>query len=270
VTEDTAQPAPRWSSRTLAGGVRVGRIGSQIVVEWQGIGRLLISGSGSSGRFEPVAGIDPAVLDKFRATSLVACRRYLAGDLSLHGSAVRLSSCAVVFVGEKGAGKSTTAMALVERSGGEFLADDIVPIDWIGDTPVVLPMDESLWLSAEVSAWFGRDSNYEGKRPHPPRARATSSEQLGAIVELVFDDSVDRVDLQPLRGQDAFLVLSKAHVCYPTDRDAEALRDLESRARLGRAGRIFRLRRRRKFDTLDAIAAVVGQRFDGRTADEGR
>jgi hypothetical protein len=247
----------------------VGTIGSQIVVEWPHIGRLLVSGSGASARFEPLAGVDPAVLDKFRATSLVACRRYLAGDLSLHGSAVRLSSCAVVFVGEKGAGKSTTAMALVERSGGEFLADDIVPIDWIGDTPVVLPMDESLWLSAEVSAWFGLDANYAGKMPHPPRARATTSEHLGAIVELVFDDSIDGVDLRPLRGQDAFLVLSKAQVCYPTGGDAEALRDLESRARLGGAARVFRLRRARKFDTLAAMAAAVSRRFDAPTADEG-
>jgi hypothetical protein len=254
---DRADSAVRWASRALEDGALVGTTASQVVVEWRGIGRLLTSASGESPEFHPAVGVKGSALDKFRATSLLACRRYLAGAMSLHGSAVRLAGGAILFVGDKGAGKSTTAMALVERGRGEFLADDVVPIDWVRATPVVPPVDDSFWLTEDASGWFGRPSRYEGKRPHPPRARAGRPEPLRGIVELVFDESLDRLDLQPMSGQEAFLLLSRAQICYPTGAEGEVIRDLESRARLGRAARAFRLRRPRRFDTLEAVEQVL-------------
>jgi hypothetical protein len=125
----------------------------------------------------------------------------------------------------------------------------------------VPPVNDSFWLTAEASGWFGRESTYEGKRSHAPRARASASTPLSAMVELVFDESIDVVDLRELSGQEAFLLLSKAHICYPTGSGAEAVRDLESRARLGGAVPAFRLRRPRRLDMLDALERVVASRL---------
>ena len=99
-----------WLSPVLGRGVQMGRAGAQIVVDWRGIGGLS-SLSGGEGTFMPVPGADVALLEKFCATSLLACRRYLAGALSLHGSAVALPTGAIVFVSDCDAGKSTTGMA---------------------------------------------------------------------------------------------------------------------------------------------------------------
>ena len=46
------------------------------------------------------------------------------GGVVLHGSAVRVGDLAVVFVGVKGEGKSTTAATLVQR-GHDLLTDDV-------------------------------------------------------------------------------------------------------------------------------------------------
>jgi hypothetical protein len=250
VTQIEDLEAIDWLPSTLRDGVRMGRIGKQIVVEWRGIGRFHWSGSDSDGTFVAAAGADGDALKKFQATSLLACRRYLAGALSLHGSAVSLGDGAVVFLGDCNAGKSTTAMALVERHGGGFLADDVVPIDWHGNAPVVCPVDDSFWLAGDASSWFGMKATAAHKCPYPPRERAAAAERLRVIVHLIFDESVGRPQLRPVTGDDAFIVLSEGHVCYSTGADEDALRNLASRARLAQATAIYRLRRSRSLDAL--------------------
>jgi hypothetical protein len=164
---------------------------------------------------------------------------------------VLLSSAVVVLVGDSGAGKSTTAMALVERDGASFLADDIVPIDWRGATPVVPPMSDSFWLAGDASAWLGVEHQVAGKkRPHPPRRRAVKPERLSAIVHLSFDDSIEGIQIEPVGGQEKFLILSHAHVCYSTADEDEPLRNLAARARLAASTRVLRLRRPRSLDLL--------------------
>ena len=145
----------------------MGRWGDELVVEWHGIGRLFSSPLRAEARFVPSYGVEPRLLEKFCATSLVACERYLAGGLSLHGSAVQLSSGTIVLVGEGGAGKSTTAMAMVENDGAGFLADDIVAVDWRESTPVVPPMKDSFWLTNDASAWFGLRTTTQASGPIP-------------------------------------------------------------------------------------------------------
>jgi hypothetical protein len=62
----------------------------------------------------------------------------LRGVTSLHASAVALADRAAVFVGRQGAGKSTTAAALLAR-GHRVLADDVVPLMRRNDTWMAQP-----------------------------------------------------------------------------------------------------------------------------------
>ena len=174
--------------------------GVQTVVEWGGMGRLFWS-PGHEVEFAPIPGIDDVRLQKFRCTALLACRRYLEGNVSLHGSAVALPGGAVALVGDCGAGKSTTAMALVEHHGGMFLADDLVPVDWRGLTPVVSPVDDAFWLPEDTSTWFGLPSTSPDKRHYPPRLRCPRPEQLTAVVHLSFDESLDGVAVESVSGR---------------------------------------------------------------------
>jgi HPr Serine kinase C-terminal domain len=265
VSDGWADERVEWLDAASADGIRIGRLGARIVVEWAGLGRLSSSSSGSDTSFTAAAGANGATFEKFRSTSLLACRRYLAGKLSLHASAVGLPGGAVVLVGDSGMGKSTTAMALVERHGGTFLADDIVPIDWNDDsTPVVSPVDDSFWLNGDASAWFGVRAPANEKSACSPRARSIAPEQLQAIVHLVFDDACESADLQPITGQAAFTVLSAAHVCYSTGGDEEALRNFAARARLAQSTKVLRLRRGRSLETLACAARLLGERLSGR------
>jgi len=60
------------------------------------------------------------------------------GFLVFHGSVVEVDGQTVAFVGNKRAGKSTSAAALLAR-GHEFLSDDIVAVRFDGATPMVTP-----------------------------------------------------------------------------------------------------------------------------------
>jgi serine kinase of HPr protein (carbohydrate metabolism regulator) len=244
-------PAVEWGPFMPPEGVRLGRNGSQRWVEWQGIGRLVASGAET--KFWPAQDADPVRLQKFRATSLIACERYLLGRLSLHGSAVSMANGAVVLVGETGAGKSTTAMALVERTGGAFLADDIVPVDWHDGVPFVSPVEDQFWLTAESASWFGVPASRGRKTAYPPRARAIAAERLSAIVHLTFDEEERSLSLERLTGQKKFEVLSRAQVCYSDFEDADTVRNLQARADLAMAVPVLRLRRVRSLGALTTI-----------------
>lgn len=63
---------------------------------------------------------------------------YQRGILALHGSAIRTPKGAVIFSGQKGAGKSTTASALALR-GWEYISDDVCAVHLENSKPVLYP-----------------------------------------------------------------------------------------------------------------------------------
>jgi len=237
-------------------GVRLGRTGEGPVVEWAGIGRLVVSRSGEH-TFRPGTDVDAEALRKFRATDLLACQRYLGGHPSLHGSAVAWACGAVALVGESGAGKSTTAMALVERTGAAFIADDIVPLEASDEQIVIGPVDDCFWLEADACAWFGVAGASSRKTPVVPRVREQGPSLLRSIVQLVFDEGAREPELTRITGQEAFVVLSRSQVSFSFGLADAVVRDLEDRSRLAASISILRLRRRRSMDALDAVANLL-------------
>jgi hypothetical protein len=252
--------AVEWLPDTGSNGPRLGRQDGWLVADWPGLGRLKASPSRADVTFAPATDVDGDLFEKFCATELMACRRYLAGALSLHGSAVRLASGALVLVGQSGAGKSTTAAALVQRETAAFLADDVAPIDWDGAVPFVSPVKDSFWLLDDTRAWLGMARGRSRKSRLTPRERSSAAVPLTAVVHLEFDDSLNDLELTRLKGQETFLVLSQAHVCFPWD-EAEAREHLEQRARLASAVPVFRMRRPRSLHLLDAMARALPERM---------
>lgn len=79
----------------------------------------------------------------------------MRGVICLHASAVRCGQGTVAFVGEPGAGKSTTAAAMVQR-GHVLMADDIVAIVERGDQFLAIPAYPMVGLWPEtVEALYG-------------------------------------------------------------------------------------------------------------------
>lgn len=76
---------------------------------------------------------------------------HLRGQLVLHGSGVDVNGRAALFVGDKMAGKSTTAAAFI-KNGHSLLTDDLLAIDLSNpNAPKVLPAFSQLKLSDEAS-----------------------------------------------------------------------------------------------------------------------
>lgn len=90
--------------------------------------------------------VDPATPDvdeqkRFRhllQNTVLGVLLHQRGLLVLHASAVAIDGRAAVFLGPRGAGKSTTAVA-AHLAGHTLLEDDVVAIDFQDDTPLVLP-----------------------------------------------------------------------------------------------------------------------------------
>ena len=79
------------------------------------------------------------------------------GMLVLHGAAIDVGGRAVVLLGDKGAGKSTTAAALIAR-GHRLLTDDLVALVPDTSSPMVLPGPTQMKLWPEAVEAIGLDA----------------------------------------------------------------------------------------------------------------
>lgn len=131
------------------------------------------------------------------------------GILPLHGSAVVIDGKAYAFLGDSGAGKSTTAAALLER-GGRLLTDDVVAIAYgpNEELPAVIPGYPQQKLWQESLERLGRNPSeyatiYETKHAVPVLASyCGESIPLAAIFELkpTEDDSETSIRLERRQG----------------------------------------------------------------------
>jgi hypothetical protein len=97
-------------------------------VHFDDTGSFLVDRDGREIRWRPGPDPDP---EKVRADVLgpvLAAAQHAAGRFCLHGSAVTLGKTALALLGPKHHGKSTLALALVER-GARLLTDDSLPVE---------------------------------------------------------------------------------------------------------------------------------------------
>ena len=180
------------------------------------------------------------------------------GRLVLHGSAVEVGGRAMVLLGQKGAGKSTTAAALLAR-GHALLTDDLVVIDFDEGRPHCAPgpVQMKLWpasadalgLADEIQpfmdgldkgVWFG--------------ARAVAHPvPVAAVCSLTWGEALQ---LSPLTGAPAFGAVFE-HTYPPRFLGAEAGgRLVAPTVRLCEAVSVLRLERPQQ---LAEIGDVVDQ-----------
>ena len=172
------------------------------VLAWYGRARLRISADalvadGDDDRFLCQCIVGPGL-------GVLLHRR---GRLALHGSAVDVGGRAVVFLGQKGAGKSTTAAALLDR-GHALLTDDLVAIghDAAG-RPTVLPgpSQMKLWPASAEAVGLGDaiEPFLDGlpKGVYYGARRAEAAVPVAAVCALAWGDAVG---VEPLGGAEGF------------------------------------------------------------------
>jgi hypothetical protein len=123
-------------------------------VYWEGVGTFLVK-NGKEIIIEPVAEVDEDRLRLFILGAAIGVILHQRGYLVLHGSAVAINDRAVVFIGDKGWGKSTIAATLHAR-GHCLIGDDVIAIDLHKDSkPLVIPAFPQLKLWPDAANSIG-------------------------------------------------------------------------------------------------------------------
>jgi hypothetical protein len=121
-------------------------------LSWQTVGELLVQ-DGNQIVITPATGADEEALRLFVVGAGFGVLLHQRGLLVLHGSAVAIDGSVVGFLGAKGWGKSTTAMAL-HRRGHTVISDELLVIRFHGeDRALVMPGSSpiKLWPDALLS-----------------------------------------------------------------------------------------------------------------------
>lgn len=141
-----------WIPRNGANGdpLKFENAGIESYFQWEGLGKFLVRG-GSEIVVDAETGIEERLIRLPLLGTVLAVLLHNRGHLVLHASAVSFDGQAVVFLGDKGRGKSTIAAALYGR-GHALIADDLVAVDTHGTPPQALPGFPHVKLYPEAAA----------------------------------------------------------------------------------------------------------------------
>lgn len=124
---------------------------SRQYLAWHAVGAFLISDACRID-IEPAPGVDDALLAFPLLGPVLALLLHQRGLLVLHASAIAVGGKSAIFMGDKGAGKSTTASAMI-RAGHELLTDDVVALDLTNPhQPMIVPGFPQIKLAADAAA----------------------------------------------------------------------------------------------------------------------
>lgn len=133
---------------------------------WDGVGRFLIRGT-TRIDIDPAPGVDQRLVAFPLLGPVMGLLLHLRGLLVLHASAIEIGGRGVVFVGNKRAGKSTTAGALV-AAGHRLLSDDVVVLDMSDPAaPSIRPAFPQLKLAEDARTALQIEGALVREKFHP-------------------------------------------------------------------------------------------------------
>ena len=131
------------------------------------------------------------------------------GLLVLHASAVSINNKAVVFLGDRTAGKSTMTAAL-HNHGHSMLADDVVAIRFEDDVPMVVPSVPQIRLNTETVENLGIEDAVRFDHDLSPEKLYQTVENQSSPIPIGHVYSLNErreVSLDVLDGSTAFFEL---------------------------------------------------------------
>ncbi len=244
---------------------------SQQFMYWPTVGAFVISGSHTID-IDPAPEASLALLRLPLLGPVMAMLLHLRGLLVLHASAVRIAGRVAVFVGDKGAGKSTTTAAALER-GHQLFTDDLLPISF-NDVrrPLAAPGFPSVKLVHDCAGMFalgGADRLPAPTDTFPKEVRRlgggfrNTSADLATIYVL---ERSDRASIRRCSPDEALrMVMRFAYIPLfdgkPWEAD-ETRRHFSQCAMLASRVRVARLQTPSDLGRLDEIIACVEQDLD--------
>lgn len=129
------------------------------LLRFRTVGSFLVRAGGGEIAVDLDPRFDPRLLALPLLGPVIAIVMHRLGYLVLHGSAVELNGQAAIFLGDKGAGKSTTAASLV-AAGYPLIADDVVVVRLEGETPVAAAGYQAMKLDSHMEGLFGPNAGH--------------------------------------------------------------------------------------------------------------
>lgn len=149
---------------TVAEGLRLEFSDDHALMGWPELGSFRISG-GDRIAVEPFPGVEDGLLSLPLLGPVMSLLLHQRGLLVLHGSAVEVNGAGAVFLGDKTAGKSTTAAALV-TTGHRLVTDDVVAVSFAEGRPVIPAAYPQLKLMRDAAARLTLAGAVDLPRPH--------------------------------------------------------------------------------------------------------
>ncbi|MCU4974876.1 hypothetical protein OB955_19335 [Halobacteria archaeon AArc-m2/3/4] len=148
IRRDDVDPVPE--SVDGVGGRRIHAEPDRCRLSYDSIGTFLVE-AGTRVRFDPVAAelVTTKLVRRLFENEIMGVLLHQRGVLVLHASAVSIDGKAAIFLGPRGAGKSTTAAAFHEQ-GYALLEDDLVAVRTDGESPTVFPGVPQLRLTTDA------------------------------------------------------------------------------------------------------------------------
>lgn len=233
---------------------------------WPQVGSYVIHGA-SVIDVEPASTANDQMARMPLLGPVMALLLHLRGMLVLHASAIGVGDQAVVFMGDKGAGKSTTAAAMI-AAGHPLLTDDVVAIDFTrpGD-PHIAPGFPQMKLDPDLTG--GEAFKHALTLPEPVENFPKTLLRLTGdfshapvpptrICVLVRGDKAEMTRLSPAEALSSLVRFSYTNrfAERPATRE-DAATQLRQAAALASAGRVWRLEAPTGVERLPELVALI-------------
>ncbi|CDX26557.1 conserved hypothetical protein [Mesorhizobium sp. ORS 3324] len=183
-------------------------------LSWQAVGTFLISDACRID-VDPAPGIDDPLLAFPLLGPVLALTLHQRGLLILHASAIAVGGQSAIFMGDKGAGKSTMAGAMI-RAGHLLITDDVVALD-LSDAsqPMILPGFPQLKLATDAAGAIRIGQAEVRPQVHPQidkeqhRLRQGFSGEAVPAARIYVLERGDQAAITPLPGTSALPAVIK-------------------------------------------------------------
>lgn len=228
---------------------------------WPQCGQFVVR-SGRYICYAPMPGIAEEALAAPLLGVVLGTLLHQRGLHTLHASAVVIDGRAVAFVGEKGAGKSTTAAALHER-GHSLVTDDVLALDFPKTgAAMVRPAFPRVKLWPDTLQMLGRDpaslarvTRNIDKRVHAPERCCRRAVPLSRIY--LLQDGPEVSETQLSEREAFFELMSHSYAARFLGARQAGPQDFRLTQALVAAVPVIRLARPRSFKHLDRLLSTI-------------
>jgi hypothetical protein len=261
----TAAPFQHWVFPDGRPWTEFHRQAAGYLLRFPGLADFCVSADGREVEAWPVPGVGVATTELLFQNQVLPLALSRQGVLVLHASAVEAEGRALAFIGASGRGKSTLAASFAS-SGGRFLADDGLQLQWRGESPWALPSHASvrLWPDSEA-ALLAPGHPAAPPAEHTSKARFLAAGTLAHLAQpralqrlyLLGEGSAAQALIRRASAAETVRELVRHSFLLDIDEKAVLARHFDEVSRIASLGMLYHLDYPRRFDALADVRRAV-------------